>query len=366
MDTRCTSCGNLCVRPHTRTCCSLQICDLCLELFPNCDCRHPKVEFAHNLADELERNHRLYKHADVRQLVKQAPVTNRVSLSAGSIEKQLQRNRNPPMSKRDLVCYLDFESTDRTPLECRIVQIGAVMLDPDGNEQTFQTLVKADQPMCAAATEVTGIKDSDLHGAPACQPALAQFFEWLDRVRRGHNVVLSAYNGLSFDFPLLMSEMHRWSMSPYATLRRHGVVRFADALPWARVNVPSHRLIKKPSGEASFKLTDLHESMVGCRFEGAHDALADCKALRSVCEAPFLREKGYSTEQLNNFCCVGLKECVEEFQKRREGCDRAARAQVKKKVSEKAKRTILSLFKPAAEVPNKPDTSDAKRRRVAH
>lgn len=249
--------------------------------------------------------------------------------------------------RRYIPYYLDFEATDKTPMDCRIVQIGCLMVDPDTKEEhEFKTMVRSDKSIKPEASAITGIKDSDLVNAPKCAEALRMFFAWIDKTRKDCLVVFVAHNGAGYDYLLLMSEMHRWDFPIYVTMNRHGIVRLADTLPWARVNIPSHRLVKKPTGEASFRLGDLHESLLGHRFDGAHDALTDCRALKSVCESEYVREKAFCIERHDGQTCIDLRAYVDEFQRRREGMDRSTHASVKQRVDAKVgKRTLLAFFK---------------------
>ena len=360
----CSSCGEACVRPSQRPCCRLWVCQFCVELFPRCDCRDfGAAVFSHDKAEDVERNHQLYRHVDQKKLLIQPCITKTKHVNLTTMKPTTKKKKKtlllPEEMRKEIPYYLDFEATDKIPMECRIVQIGCLMVDPETKEEhVFSTLVKADMSIVAAASEVTGIRDEHLVGAPGCAAALRKFFDWIDETRKGNNVIFVAHNGSGYDYLLLMSEMHRWDMPPFVTLKRHGVVRLADSLPWARVNIPSHKLVKKPTGEPSFKLGDLHESLVGKRFEGAHDALTDCRALRSICESEYVCEKGFCLSQHNGHSCNDLRMCVDEFQRRREGMDRTARAKVKAKVDSKVgKRTLLSFFKPRAE-------SEAKRRKT--
>jgi DNA polymerase III epsilon subunit-like protein len=176
--------------------------------------------------------------------------------------------------------------------------------------------------------------------------SLKAFFQWIDDTRQNHPVVLIAHNGLGYDYPLLMSEMYRWDMAPYNTLKRYGIEYLFDTLTWARVNLPSHKLIKKPTGESSFRLGDIHEALLGFRFDGAHDALADCYALRRICESEYVARKNMCMTKSDSHSCVALRECVEDFQVKRQSIDKTIHILVKQKVEQKSKRTLLSFFKP--------------------
>lgn len=218
----------------------------------------------------------------------------------------------------DLWFLLDFESTDLNPLTCRIVQIGCLVWDPDSpeaEEDSFKTLVRADEPMSAEATAITGITTAHLREAPSCREALTSFFEWLHQRRGSRSAILVTYNGHNFDYQLMLSEMTRHRLKLGPTLR--GVRFMVDVYCWARINMPSHRCIKKKTGEASLTLGDVHESLLGCLLEGGHDALVDCRALLKVCRSDFVRQRCLNTTQHDGYICLETEDVIKAFEEKR-------------------------------------------------
>lgn len=257
-----------------------------------------------------------------------------------------ETRKKKTMKEGNQIYYLDFEATDKTPMTCRITQIGCVTTQADGTVLEFQTLVKADQKICDKAVEITGITNEMLKDAPPCKEALQKFFAWIDETRHDNNVTFVAHNGSGFDYPLLLSEMWRWSLHPYTVLSRHGVTRLFDSLYWARINLPSHKLIKNSEGRGSLKLGDIHESLLGNRFDNAHDAVADCHALRRVCESSYCTRKKIDMNEPDGHICMTLRECIDRFQSKRENIDKTRQQKIKRKISESAKCATLSMFMP--------------------
>jgi DNA polymerase III epsilon subunit-like protein len=351
----CKACGDLCVRPHLLYKCHHTVCHPCLGesslrvfLCPVGSCgMHGPARFLLKLTNSLQAN-----YAQEYRILDQAkPMRTSSSVSLlESIRCSEKKKKHMPDSVGELphlYYYLDFEATDKTPMTCRITQIGCVGVMADGKTmKTYNELVKADQKICAIASEITGITDAKLRHSPPCLDSLRAFFEWIDHTREKHPVVLVAHNGIGYDYPLMMSEMYRWDMAPYHTLKRYGIRYLFDTLAWARVNLPSHKLIKKPTGESSFRLGDIHEALVGFRFDGAHDALADCHALRRICESEYVARKNMCMTNSDSHSCLNLLECVKDFQTKRQNIDKITHVRVQQKVVQKSKRTLLAYFKP--------------------
>ena len=82
----------------------------------------------------------------------------------------------------------DLETTGLNSREDKIIEIGAVVMK-DGKEiDRFQTFVDPHQKLENVTTELTGITDAMLKGAPAIEEILPKFIEFVgDRVLVAHN-----------------------------------------------------------------------------------------------------------------------------------------------------------------------------------
>lgn len=91
---------------------------------------------------------------------------------------------------------LDLETTGISPSEDRIIEIGAIKVI-DGKEcGTFSTFINPEMKIPARITEITGIDDKMVAGAPVMKeifPALLEFLEEYPLL--GHNII--------FDFSFL-------------------------------------------------------------------------------------------------------------------------------------------------------------------
>jgi DNA polymerase-3 subunit epsilon len=158
------------------------------------------------------------------------------------------------------IAFIDLETTGTNITQDRIVQIGAVKLNPDGTREEKNVLVNPLIPIPKEASDVHGIKDEDVKGAPTFKQIAKSLFDWL------FNCDLAGYNSNSFDIPLLSEEFGRlnidWPMSDTKCL---------DVLK-------IERLLNPNTLEATYK------RYTGLDLEGAHDALADVKATAVVLE----------------------------------------------------------------------------------
>jgi len=151
---------------------------------------------------------------------------------------------------------IDLETTGRDTSKSEIVEIAAVRVRDGKITETFDSLVKPNVPIDAAASAVTGITGADVAGAPT-------FAEIWPRVQDFVGAdVLVAHNGYQFDFPIL-SRMVEENGGKFSAIT-------FDSLPLARDLVPTSR-----------KLVDLARHF-GVDPGKSHRALDDTRALALV------------------------------------------------------------------------------------
>jgi len=82
----------------------------------------------------------------------------------------------------------DLETTGLSSRTDRIIEIGAVILKRGQEVDRFQTFVDPERPLEKKITELTGITDDMLKGAPKIEEVLPKFLEFIgDRVLVAHN-----------------------------------------------------------------------------------------------------------------------------------------------------------------------------------
>lgn len=102
------------------------------------------------------------------------------------------------------ICYFDLEATGLDPHEDRIVEIAMMTgLPGDLEAEMYQTLVNPERPIPPGTTEVHGITDEDVLGAPTFR----EIAEDVERMVTG--AVLVGYNIRRFDTILLDTELRR-------------------------------------------------------------------------------------------------------------------------------------------------------------
>ena len=203
------------------------------------------------------------------------------------------------MAESPVLCLLfslDLETTGLSVFSDQITQIALVIsILRENGEFTrlseFESLVKPQKAISQIASDITGITDEMLANQPNFAKVLPMLVLHLettcDKAKEIKGVdeltrrVLVAYNGRSYDVPLLIHELKRINVDFVEVfMERFCTDFFVDPLLMARVLLKPVKLnaYYKPS----FKLTDVYEFVFGKELEGAHGALADAKACEEI------------------------------------------------------------------------------------
>ena len=96
----------------------------------------------------------------------------------------------------------DIETTGLDAQHCRMTEIGAILFSGGEIKSTFNTFVDPKQPIPAEIVRLTGIRDSDVAGAPEEKEAMEKFMDFVgDRPIIAHNA--------SFDVGFMMAAARR-------------------------------------------------------------------------------------------------------------------------------------------------------------
>lgn len=252
-----------------------------------------------------------------------------------------------------LKVYIDFETTGLSVYHDEISQMAARAELPEPEEfVTYVRTTRAISEGSAAVTKISKVlefgvqkygetpedaqrriaeelkKGTTLPKNPTSKEALEMLLTWLNSLP-GPKCLL-AYNGFSFDFPMLYSELHRWHMDPLRKLRQAQVEYLVDPLKWARTDLDRAVLLRKPTGECMFRQCDVYKALFGQDLEDAHDALADITGLSRICSCEEFNAMSLSKESLS---CKKLETFVKTFGIKRANADSSVRRQVKRKVA---------------------------------
>lgn len=169
--------------------------------------------------------------------------------------------------RRDTI-FFDLETTGRDPIKDRIVQIGVIKINTDGDIDSKSLLINPKIPIPTEASDVHGIYDEDVEDKPTFKSysvSMAGYFAGCD---------LAGYNSDSFDVGFLVEAFSRCGID-----FPDGGVKLIDALRLER-HMNSH------------KLEEVYKNRTGKTLEDAHDALADTTATAEVFAAQAQSIKG--------------------------------------------------------------------------
>ena len=102
---------------------------------------------------------------------------------------------------------LDLETTGTWIEKDRIIEIGMVRLSLDGKKDVYVKKINPLMPIPAAVTELTGIKDEDVAGAPKFKMIAPEVLSYLN------DADLAGFNIERFDLPLLSREFRDAGLS---------------------------------------------------------------------------------------------------------------------------------------------------------
>jgi DNA polymerase-3 subunit epsilon len=165
------------------------------------------------------------------------------------------------LNLRNPIIFFDLETTGINIASDRIVEIAFLKVDVNGNESSKTLRINPEMPIPEKATEIHGISDEDVKGAPTFNEiarSLAKEFEGCD---------LAGYNSVKFDIPILAEEFLRAGVD--LDLKRR---KFVD------VQVIFMKMEPRT-------LSAAYKFFVGKEMTNAHSAEADTMATYEVLQA---------------------------------------------------------------------------------
>lgn len=156
------------------------------------------------------------------------------------------------------LALIDLECTGLDVASDRIVEIGVILLNPDGSRKKFGMRFNPGRPIPAEATAVHGITDADVKDCPS-------FDSWALKIHRAlQDRDIGGYNLWRLDLPMLDEEFRRSGLKLDLT-----GVRVIDA----------YGIFAK---KESRKLEDAVRKYCGREHTGAHGAVEDALATLDV------------------------------------------------------------------------------------
>ena len=167
-----------------------------------------------------------------------------------------------PLMATFAIAY-DVESTGKSPMTDRIVQICLTRIDSDGQRTVLiNTLVNPQMPISEGATEVHGITDADVADAPTFAQISNQLESFYDEAES-----VIGYNSTKFDNTMVDEEFRRVS---------------SDFRVSSKPQVDVKRLLEHVVPR---DLNSVSERYLNRSIEGAHDASVDVTATLDIMHA---------------------------------------------------------------------------------
>lgn len=206
----------------------------------------------------------------------------------------------PALAAAAGACYIafDFETTGLGKTEhIRIVQVGARALDASLRPvDQFTSLVNPTIRIQRGAIEVHGISDERVASEETWAVIGLRLNQWMSRVRGPADgaLTLLAHNGKRFDSRVLVFEHARHGLSLPPNLHH------ADTLDIFKRTFP---------GRPSYKLGEMHEGILGCELENAHDAMADVDGVCALLRRAGAEEAAAAAEACSEALEAIVKRC---------------------------------------------------------
>ena len=158
--------------------------------------------------------------------------------------------------KKECLIFLDFETTGLELKKGHIIEIGALKIDTDGLEHTFDTFIKSPITLPEKIKAITNINDEMLENAPNMKEVIEDFHSFIG------NATIIAHNA-DFDVPWLINEFEKHNLP----LQNNTII---CTFKWAQ-------LMKEPRSSLS-ALTKKYK--IG--HLNAHRALADAAVTKEL------------------------------------------------------------------------------------
>jgi len=156
------------------------------------------------------------------------------------------------------IIYFDVETTGLDTETSRIVEIACIKINPDGTQETKETLINPEISIPIECTEVHGITDEMVKDKPTFKQVSVSMREWFK------DCDLAGYNSDSYDVNLLSAEFERAGLEGI-----NWNPNLFDVLKLYRQLYPN-------------TLEAVYERLTNKTLENAHSAIADIEATKEI------------------------------------------------------------------------------------
>jgi DNA polymerase III epsilon subunit family exonuclease len=183
------------------------------------------------------------------------------------LQRVVRFSPKPQQRVSDLpLVVFDFETTGLDSKQDRIIEIGAIRINPDGTTSEYSTLIDPGFEISDNITKITGITMDELRGAPALDERLPEFLEFID------GGLLVAHNA-EFDMSFLNT----------------ACARYGYQLHWPCIC--TLKMARILMAELPSKSLDTLAQTFDLRFESRHRSIGDVKVTAEVLKRFLTMEK---------------------------------------------------------------------------
>jgi len=192
----------------------------------------------------------------------------------------------------DLV-VLDLETTGTWIDRDRIIEIAMIKCTPQGDRETYDKRVNPGIPIPPAVSQLIGITDEDVKGAPMFKDIAGEVMAFIE------GCDLAGFNAARFDLPLLRREIYDAGLK----------------FNWEHVKVYDAQKVFHLNEKRD--LTAAYNFYCNKSLENAHTALADTQATLEILEAQADRygEGDHAFDSLRRFQYEQTAEFVDDERK---------------------------------------------------
>ena len=203
------------------------------------------------------------KIPDIEQTLKDNNIINNVTNKKAEVNtsQEYYFTQTQEKLKKRYIAF-DIETTGLSPIEDRIIELGAVLFENGEIIKSFSSLVNTDKINSTEAMKVNNISNEMLQNAPTEREIYPKFLEFLGEAFSGE-ILMCAHNA-NFDINFLRNTLERLGYS--------GKIKFVDTLSISRNLVYGLENYKQATLEEFFNISN----------KESHRAVTDAEACGKI------------------------------------------------------------------------------------